>query len=67
MPRSNEDVVRGWFLEVWNKERPELMSEFFAEDGIAHGLGEYGAVVRGPREYIPRVGFGSTSSPSQFI
>lgn len=53
MARSNEDVVRGWFLDVWNNDKPELMGELFAEDGIAHGLGEGGAVVRGPREYLP--------------
>jgi steroid delta-isomerase-like uncharacterized protein len=53
MTRSNEDVVRGWFLDVWNNDRPELMSDLFAEDGIAHGLGEGGAVVRGPAEYLP--------------
>jgi ketosteroid isomerase-like protein/predicted ester cyclase len=53
MARSNEDVVRGWFLEVWNEDRPERMGEYFAEDGIAHGLGEGGAVVRGPEGYLP--------------
>jgi steroid delta-isomerase-like uncharacterized protein len=53
MARSNEEVVEGWFLEVWNENKPELMGEYFAEDGLAHGLGERGAVVIGPAEYAP--------------
>ncbi|HEV7903060.1 MAG TPA: ester cyclase [Pyrinomonadaceae bacterium] len=47
-------VIHRWFEEVWNKGREEAIDELFAEDGIAHGLGDVaGAQLRGPGGFKP--------------
>jgi steroid delta-isomerase-like uncharacterized protein len=47
-------VIHRWFEEVWNKGREEAIDELFAEDGIAHGLGDVaGAQLRGPGDFKP--------------
>jgi steroid delta-isomerase-like uncharacterized protein len=53
MSATPEDVVRRWFEEVWNQGRFETIDELYAADGIAHGLGEPGADVRGPAGFRP--------------
>jgi len=51
---DNAAFIRRWFEEVWNKGREEAIDEMFAEDGVAHGLGdEPGQDIRGPSEFKP--------------
>jgi steroid delta-isomerase-like uncharacterized protein len=47
--------VRRWFREVWNDGREATIDELFAKDGVAYGLGEEEAAVRGPAEFKPFV------------
>jgi steroid delta-isomerase-like uncharacterized protein len=44
-------LIHRWFEEVWNHGREATIDELFAQDGIAYGLGEEGAEVRGPNEF----------------
>jgi steroid delta-isomerase-like uncharacterized protein len=37
---DNAAFIRRWFEEVWNKGSEEAIDEMFAEDGVAHGLGD---------------------------
>ena len=41
-------LIHRWFDEVWNHGREHTIDELFSPDGIAHGLGENEADVRGP-------------------
>ena len=50
---DNEALARRWFEEVWNKGRVEAIDEMFAEDGVAHGLSDAGASLRGPAGFRP--------------
>lgn len=43
-----KSVVHRWFNEVWNSGREAGIDEMFAPDGVAHGLGQGEADVRGP-------------------
>jgi|KBSSwiStaDraftv2_1062776.scaffolds.fasta_scaffold1785410_1 steroid delta-isomerase-like uncharacterized protein len=43
-----KSVVQRWFDEVWNKGREASIDEMFAAEGVAHGLGQGEADVRGP-------------------
>ena len=48
MSKKNEELIRRWFEEVWNKGRVEAIDEMFAADGVAHGLsGDKHNPVRG--------------------
>jgi steroid delta-isomerase-like uncharacterized protein len=47
------DIIHRWFEEVWNHGREATIDELFAQDGIAYGLGEQGAAVRGPDQFKP--------------
>lgn len=40
MEEQNMALMRRWFSEVWNNAREEAIDEMYAEDGIAHGLGQ---------------------------
>ena len=54
MSEHNKAFIRRWFEEVWNKGREEAIDEMFAEDGVAHGLGdEPGRDIRGASEFKP--------------
>ena len=53
MADENIDVIRRWFEQGWNEGREEVIGELFADDGIAHGLGEAGVDVIGPEAYLP--------------
>lgn len=55
MPVDASAVIHRWFEEVWNQGRLETIDELFGEDSVAHGLGEGGAVVRGPAAFKPLV------------
>lgn len=44
---DNAALLRRWFEEVWNKGRTEAIDEMYAEDCVAHGLGENGGPVEG--------------------
>lgn len=48
MSSDPHKIVHRWFEEVWNQGREETVDELFAPDGVAHGLGEGTADVRGP-------------------
>ena len=51
---DNAAFIRRWFEEVWNKGREEAIDEMFAEDGVAHGLGdEPGQDIRGASQFKP--------------
>jgi len=44
-------VANRWFDEVWNNGREDTIDELFSHDGIAYGLGEGEADVRGPAAF----------------
>jgi len=48
MTEQNKGVVRRWFKEVWNEGREATIDELFSEGGVAYGLGDTEAEVRGP-------------------
>jgi steroid delta-isomerase-like uncharacterized protein len=50
MSAENKAIVRRWFDEVWNQGRVEAIDELFAQDGVAHGLGED---LHGPGGFKP--------------
>ena len=52
---GNKALVRRWFREVWNEGREATIDELFAKDGVAYGLGEGEAEVRGPAAFKPFV------------
>ncbi|MBW3625252.1 MAG: ester cyclase [Armatimonadetes bacterium] len=51
MPTNSEGLIRRWFEEVWNEKRVEAIDELYADDAIAHGLGEGGGDVVGPEGF----------------
>jgi len=52
MLEENKQLIRRWFEEVWNNGRSEAIPEMFAEDGIAHGLGNVSSgELRGPADF----------------
>jgi len=53
MAQDPKEIVRRWFEEVWNQGREETIDELLAPEGVAHGLGEAGAEVRGPEGFKP--------------
>ena len=55
MTENNKGLVRRWFREVWNEGREATIDELFAETGVAYGLGEREAEVRGPAQLKPFV------------
>ena len=55
MSEENKKLMRRWFEEVWNQGREESIDELFSATGVAHGLGETDAVVRGPDQFKPLV------------
>jgi len=44
-------ILHRWFDEVWNQGREETIDELLATDGIAHGLSEGEADLRGPADF----------------
>jgi steroid delta-isomerase-like uncharacterized protein len=48
---DTRDLIHRWFEEVWNYGREATIDELFAQDGIAYGLGEQSAEVRGPDQF----------------
>lgn len=48
MSAENKALVRRWFDQVWNQQRPEAIDDMFAAGGIAHGLGDD---MRGPGQF----------------
>jgi steroid delta-isomerase-like uncharacterized protein len=67
MPLTNEQVVRRWFEEVWNKGDMNAIDELFAADGIAYGLGEAGRDVRGPEAFKQFVQHMRTAFPDLHV
>ena len=55
MTETNKALVRRWFREVWNEGREATIDELFAEGGVAYGLGDGEAEVRGPAQLKPFV------------
>jgi steroid delta-isomerase-like uncharacterized protein len=55
MTETNKALVRRWFREVWNEGREATIDELFAESGVAYGLGDTEAEVRGPAQLKPFV------------
>ena len=47
---ANKALIRRWFDEVWNKGQEAAVDRLFAERGIAYGLGDTDAEVRGPEQ-----------------
>lgn len=48
MPGAPDVLIHRWFEEVWNQGREQTIDELFSAYGVAHGLGEHEADVRGP-------------------
>jgi steroid delta-isomerase-like uncharacterized protein len=55
MTETNKALVRRWFKEVWNEGREATIDELFTESGVAYGLGDGEAEVRGPGQMKPFV------------
>jgi len=55
MTETNKSLVRRWFREVWNEGREATIDELFADGGVAYGLGDGEAEVRGPSQLKPFV------------
>jgi steroid delta-isomerase-like uncharacterized protein len=51
MQSDPKTIVHRWFAEVWNQGREDVIDELFATDGIALGLGQGEAPVRGPEGF----------------
>ena len=49
--KSNEALVRRWFAEVWNQQRPEVIDELLSPDCIARGMGPNGTDLQGPEGF----------------
>src|SRR5205085_243779 len=49
---ENKALMRRWFEEVWNKDRPEAIAEMMSEDCINHGLSEDGEPLRGASGFL---------------
>ena len=49
--RANEDLVRRWFEEVWNRQNTSAIDEMLAPDCVAYGLPDPDAVLRGPEAF----------------
>jgi steroid delta-isomerase-like uncharacterized protein len=67
MTETNKALVRRWFKEVWNEGREATIDELFAESGVAYGLGDGEAEVRGPAQLKPFVRNLSGSLPDLHI
>jgi|SRR5579871_4153464 len=50
--RENEAIFRYWFEEVWNKKQREKITELFAPEGVAHGMGPNGTALYGPAAFL---------------
>jgi steroid delta-isomerase-like uncharacterized protein len=48
---ANEQLIRRWFDEVWNRKTESAIDEMLTEDCVAYGLPDPDAVVRGPDEF----------------
>ena len=48
---ANEQLMRRWFDEVWNRKQESAVDEMMAADCVAYGLGDADAVVRGPEQF----------------
>jgi steroid delta-isomerase-like uncharacterized protein len=54
MSELNKALVRRWFDEVWNKQRPEAIDEMLAPDAIVHGLSDDPeSPLKGPAGFKP--------------
>jgi steroid delta-isomerase-like uncharacterized protein len=52
MSEKNRALIHRWFDEVWNNGRTTAIDEMFADNGIAHGLGDDSAnPLRGPEGF----------------
>lgn len=49
--QANEQLLRRWFEEVWNKKREQAIDEMLTEDCVAYGLPDPDAVLRGPGQF----------------
>ncbi len=49
--QANEQLIRRWFEEVWNRKQETAIDEMLAEDCVAYGLPDPDAVVRGPEQF----------------
>ena len=51
---TNKALMRRWFEEVWNKGRPEAVTEMMSEDCVNHGLsGDAASPLRGASGFLP--------------
>ena len=48
---ANEQLLRLFFEEAWNKKNEAAIDKFLAPDCIAYGLPDPDAVLRGPAEF----------------
>ena len=47
----NEALIRQWFEEVWNQQKPEAIDNLYAADGVSYGMLELGAPMHGPEPW----------------
>jgi steroid delta-isomerase-like uncharacterized protein len=51
---ANKAMARRWFEEVWNKGRPEAITEMLADGAVVHGLSDDAAnPLKGPEGFLP--------------
>jgi steroid delta-isomerase-like uncharacterized protein len=48
---SNEELMRHFFDEVWNKKNEAAVDEVLAPDCVGYGLSDPDAVLHGPEEF----------------
>jgi predicted ester cyclase len=52
MAEDNVSLVKRWFIEVWNQNKPQTARELLAPECVMHGITETGADVHGPEEFL---------------
>jgi steroid delta-isomerase-like uncharacterized protein len=50
MSTGNKQLVRRWFDEVWNQQKPDAITRLMAGDAVAHTLSN--PPITGPQQFI---------------
>lgn len=53
MSSANEDLIRRWFEEVWNKGNMEAIDEMSAPHAVGRGQAQHGVEIHGTQSFKP--------------